>query len=133
MNIKNLKTTFKEYFYKNNKLIVILIFVFFAVLYTCFCTKSSLWYDEAIEYWYSKTLSGTVPVGGTTTTMYERIVSTYQPPLYNWLMYLWLQIADTEFWFKFAGVITTIIGAIGFYQVTKEITNEYCSHKRKRF
>ena len=44
---------------------------------------SGLWYDESIEYFYSKFLNGVVPGGLGTTSMYERITSTLQPPLYN--------------------------------------------------
>lgn len=53
-------------------------------------TNSALWYDEAIEYFYSKIMIGKVPGGFDTQNMYERITSTFQPPLYNVFMNIWL-------------------------------------------
>lgn len=75
---------------------------------------SGLWYDESIEYFYSKFLNGVVPGGLGTTSMYERITSTLQPPLYNWIMYIWLSMFDNEFGFRLASILITIIGGIGF-------------------
>ncbi|MDO4265793.1 MAG: hypothetical protein Q4C63_04935, partial [Eubacteriales bacterium] len=53
-------------------------------------TNASLWYDETIEFYYSKFLFGLVPDGLSHTNIYERIVSTFQPPLYNVVMFFWL-------------------------------------------
>lgn len=83
---------------------------------------SSLWFDETIEYWFSKCMFGPVPGGRDTNNMYERIVSTYQPPLYNVLMFFWLKIFDSEWWFHFFGVPMGIAGAAGVYKtIEKEI------------
>ncbi len=85
-------------------------------------TKSALWYDEAVEYFYSKVAYGEVPGGFGTTNMYERIVFTYQPPLYNVLMYVWLRMFDSgEFSFRLAGILVTLAGAIGFYRCMNEL------------
>lgn len=92
------------------------------VFYLLNATKSGLWYDEAIEYYYSKYLTGTVPGGCGTTNMLERCLRTFQPPLYNILMYLWLKIFDTEFSFRLAGILTTFAGAIGIYLAIDKIT-----------
>ena len=78
-------------------------------------THSGLRYDEAIEYWYSKIVSGPVPGGREYNSMYERICATYQPPLYNWLMHLWLQVWDTEFSFRAFGVVVTLLGSAGVF------------------
>lgn len=78
-------------------------------------TASGFWYDEAIEYYFSKVISGKVPGGFGKSTMYERILSTYQPPLYNWLMHIWLIFFDSEAGFRMAGVLTTLLGAIGIF------------------
>ncbi len=96
---------------------LLLFAVLFGVglFYTFRATASGLWYDESIEYFYSKVMSGAVPGGRGTMNMYERIVSTFQPPLYNILMYLWLLVFDSEFGFRMAGVLTTLVGGIGFY------------------
>ena len=57
-----------------------------------------------------------------TESMYERINITYQPPLYNVLMYLWLSVFDSESTFRLAGVLTTFVGAIGLYCAFRKIT-----------
>ena len=98
--------------------LLILIFTFFGISYIYNLTYSGLWYDEAIEYFYSKYMIGPVPVNPVDqsgSNMYERICITYQPPLYNFLMYFWLLFYDNEGWFRLAGVITTFLGSIGFY------------------
>lgn len=52
-------------------------------------TNASLWFDETVEYYYSKFLSGIEPVASSSgvaisTNMYERIISTFQPPFIIW-------------------------------------------------
>lgn len=98
--------------------LLLAVFSLFGILYISQLTASGLWFDESIEYYYSKFMVGEVPVNPVDqsgSNMYERICITYQPPLYNILMYLWLCIFDSESWFRLAGVITTFIGAVGFY------------------
>jgi len=99
---------------------------FFAVLavYLLRATSSGLWFDESIEYYFSRTLQGPVPGGRSNYSMYDRIVTTYQPPLYNWLMYVWLSVYDSEFWFRLAGIVTTFVGGAGVYAAFREITDK---------
>lgn len=113
---------------KMNKERIILILVLL-VIFLCYVsqlTRSGLWYDEAIEYFYSKYL-GLLPenmsVNSGGSNMYERICSTFQPPLYNVLMYFWLLLFDGEASFRLAGVLVTFVGAIGFYKSAKSISN----------
>ncbi len=104
--------------------ILVSIFIFFGLIYISQLTSSGLWYDEAIEYFYSKYMTGSVPVNPVDQTgnnMYERICITYQPPLYNILMFFWLQLFDSESGFRLAGVITTFIGSLGFYLAIRRI------------
>lgn len=91
------------------------------IFYTVNATRNGLWYDEAVEYFYSKYLTGPVPGGLGTANMFERIRITYQPPLYNVLMFIWLKIFDSEFAFRFAGVLVTVIGSIGVFMAINEI------------
>ena len=108
----------------------LLTFVAFAIfLYaaTHKLTNASLWFDEVIEYWYSKIMIGYLPYKDMTykdmtQNMYDRIISTFQPPLYNWLMYIWLLVSDSEVWFRLAGVIFGFIGMIGLYKGVYEVT-----------
>jgi len=84
---------------------------------------SSLWFDETIEYYYSKTFVGILPWETHLSTMYERIISTFQPPLYNFLMYFWIKICDTQWWFRFSGVILGLICALGIYKSIEKLWN----------
>lgn len=93
------------------------------IVYMMNLTQSALWYDEAIEYYYSKYMFGAVPGGRYTSNMYERIISTYQPPLYNWLMHLWLIFFDSEFSFRLAGVLVTLLGTMGIFAGLRELTD----------
>ncbi|MBD5453751.1 MAG: glycosyltransferase family 39 protein, partial [Lachnospiraceae bacterium] len=93
------------------------------IVYMMNLTQSALWYDEAIEYFFSKYTSGAVPGSRYTSSMYERIVSTYQPPLYNWLMHLWLLFFDSEYSFRLAGVLITLLGTIGIFAGLSELTD----------
>lgn len=77
--------------------------------------NSSLWFDETVEYFVSKSFDGVYSFFPETSSMYDRIVSTYQPPLYNILMHFWLIIFDSELGFRMAGVVTTLIGCMGVY------------------
>ena len=95
------------------------VFILFILIGCYKLTNSSLWYDETIEYWYSKIMIGTLPNNiykGELSNMYQRIVTTYQPPLYNFLMYFWLKLGDGEWWFRFSGVILGLICLIGIYK-----------------
>ncbi len=113
---------------ENNKGRIVLFLVLLAIFlcYVSQLTHSGLWYDEAIEYFYSKYL-GPLPenmlVNSGGNNMYERICSTFQPPLYNVLMYFWLLLFDSEASFRLAGVLVTFVGAIGFYKSVKAASN----------
>ena len=113
------------------KMMVGAAFAFF-VLITCYkLTNAPLWFDETIEFWFSKTMFGKLPFVGdglnasTDINMYQRILSTYQPPLYNVIMHFWLKIGTSEWWFRFFGVVMGLIGNIGIYKAVKRISNAY--------
>ena len=81
----------KKYFLlrRENIILIFCLLVIFSI-YVVYLTKSGLWYDEGIEYFYSKYL-GVLPEGVQVnaegkTNMYMRICSTFQPPLYNVLL-----------------------------------------------
>lgn len=98
----------------------------FALFFLVSCyrlTMSALWFDEAIEYWYSKVLTGPLPFSQT-ANMYERIITTLQPPLYNVLLYFWLKVSDTEWWFRFFGVVMGFLGMIGLYKTVKRLSGK---------
>lgn len=82
-----------------------------------------LWLDEAVEYFYSKVMFGSIEGVNESANMYERICSTYQPPLYNILMYVWLKFFDSEFSFRLAGILTTLVGMLGIYAALLKVSN----------
>ena len=94
-------------------LVYFAVFTAILVIYLLRATASGLWFDESIEFYFSRTLRGPVPGARGNNSLYDRILLTYQPPLYNWLMYVWLLIYDSEFWFRLAGVLVTLIGGAG--------------------
>lgn len=102
-------------------------FVGILAVYLLRATASGLWFDEAIEFYFSKTLSGPVPGSRGNYSMYQRILGTYQPPLYNWLMYVWLSVYDSEFWFRLVGILTTFIGGAGIYFAFLQIADSDCA------
>lgn len=106
-------------FPQNNKfLIIVFIYLIYFFVNSYNLTNASLWFDETIEYYYSKFMFGLVPGGGNTINMYERIISTFQPPLYNIIMFFWLKINDSEWWFRFSSVF---FGSFGLYGIYKSI------------
>ncbi|MCI8597256.1 MAG: glycosyltransferase family 39 protein [Lachnospiraceae bacterium] len=98
-------------------------FYFFIVMYKL--TYSSLWIDETIEYWYSKYLFGTLPYETSSLSMYSRIISTFQPPLFNVILYFWLKISSAEWWLRFFGVVMGFVGMAGIYQSIKKFSNSF--------
>ena len=119
----------KKYFLlrRENIILIFCLLVIFSI-YVVYLTKSGLWYDEGIEYFYSKYL-GVLPEGVQVnaegkTNMYMRICSTFQPPLYNVLMYFWLLLFNGVNSFRFIGVLFTFIGALGFFKTIKLLSND---------
>ena len=106
---------------KKRWMVYAVVFIGIMAVYLLRATASGLWFDESIEYYFSGTLRGPVPGARSDYSMYKRILLTYQPPLYNWLMYGWLQLGDSEFWFRLAGILVTFIGGAGLYFGLKEI------------
>lgn len=97
-------------------------------------THASLSLDEAVEYWYSKILIGKLPNNIATgisvansNTMYERVVTTLQPPLYNFLLFFWLLVNDGVWWFRFSSVIFGAIGVIAMFKAIKYSGNYFIS------
>ena len=109
---------------KKRRLVYGAVFLGIMSVYLLRATASGLWFDEAIEYYFSSTLRGPVPGARSDYSMYRRILITYQPPLYNWLMYGWLQLGDSEFWFRLAGILVTFLGGAGLYLGLKEIMDQ---------
>ena len=107
---------------KTNKYLWLSITLIIGFLILSFrLTASGLWYDECVEYYFSKKLTGTTPGFPQYHSMYERITATGQPPLFNVLMFIWVNISSSEIWLRLAGVFTTLLGGAGLFF--------YCSKK----
>lgn len=79
-------------------------------------THSSLWFDEWIEYHVSQ---AEIWNGD----LYQSIIDTFQPPLYNFLMHFWLKINDSILWFRLFNVIIGFLSGILLYRTLKKICN----------
>lgn len=92
-----------------------------AMAFFCFwmlfhLTHSALWGDEWVEYEYSQKsiLNG---------DLYQAVISTFQPPLYNFLMHFWLMISTSLIWFRLFNVFCGIIAGFFLYCTVKELTS----------
>jgi len=110
---------------KKSEISTSFVFSLFLAIVLYKLNASSLWFDEAIEYWISKIMFGALPLTllDGTENMYQRIVITFQPPLYNLIMWLWLQIHDGALWFRLASALFGFVGIIGLYKAIKLNTN----------
>lgn len=97
---------------------VLLVFLLMA-LYKL--TDTPLWYDEMIEFYYSKYLTGQIRGVSLCSNLYERLqTNSFQPPLYNLIMHVWLLFGESEWWFRFSGVLFGLFGMLGLYACVKQ-------------
>ena len=72
----------KEYLVLGAVLLVFLLMALYKL------TDAPLWYDEMIEFYYSKYLTGQIRGVSLCNNLYERLqTNSFQPPLYNLIMY----------------------------------------------
>ena len=83
---------------KNEKIMLVLSFLFFIFMMLFHLMHSDLWGDEWVEYYYSQEAIRT-------GALYNKIILTFQPPLYNYLMHFWLKISTTLLWFRLFNVV----------------------------
>lgn len=81
-------------------------------------TNSALWYDEWIEWSISQM---SIKNG----EMYKSIVTTFQPPLYNFLMHFWLKFNNSVVWFR---IFNIVLGSVTGLCTYKSI---YCLCKNR--
>ncbi|MEL7568549.1 MAG: glycosyltransferase family 39 protein, partial [Eubacteriaceae bacterium] len=94
------------------KLLIFISFALFIFVTTYKITNASLWFDEGVEYLVSTKLF---------SQMISAINTTYQPPLYNFIMHLLLKISLSEYWFRLTSALFGIIGCLGLYFTLKEL------------
>ena len=103
------------------KLIVSALFFLLLIITLYNLSGPSLNVDEGTEFWYSRYLDGPHP-HAPGKSMYQRILMTFQPPLYNFLMYFWLKISHSVFHFRVFGVLCALAAGALFYASAKKIT-----------
>jgi len=101
-----------------------LIYYWIMALYKL--TEAPIWQDESMEFYCSLPVKGAIRGVTKYATMYERIAHIQQqPPLYNWLMCLWLQVSENEWWYRLSSVVFGFIAAIGLYFVIRKLCDRY--------
>jgi uncharacterized membrane protein len=68
-------------------------------------TARSLWLDEAVEYW-----TATAPLGSLPATVRDVI---QDPPLYSFLLHLWMTISTHEAWLRFLSLLFGMGSVVG--------------------
>ena len=92
-------------------------FLFFLFTMLFRLTHSALWGDEWVEYRYSQTAIKT-------GEFYKCVISTFQPPLYNFIMHFWLKINQSIYWFRFFNVCLGMTSAIFLFLMLKKLYNK---------
>lgn len=89
-------------------------FLIFMMLFNL--THSALWGDEWVEYMISRQ-----PLGS--GHRYSLIAGTFQPPLYNFIMYFWLKINSDILWFRLFNVFLGAISGYFLYKTVAKLAN----------
>ena len=97
-------------------------FIYYCMMALYKLTQTPIWQDEAMEFYCSIPVRGAIRGVTEYPTMYERMAYIQQqPPLYNWVMCLWLQISEGEWWYRFSSVVFGFFAAAGLYAVIKKL------------
>ena len=109
---------FGKYMAVNGERLCVMAAFLFFLLFSCYrLTAAPLWYDETIEFYFSRYLTGPIENVTGLNNLYERLIYySFQPPLYNLVMAVWLLPGESEWWYRFSGVIFGCISAAGLYK-----------------
>lgn len=101
-------------------------FVYYWIMALYKLMDAPIWQDETMEFYCSIPVKGAIKGITQYETMYERMANIQQqPPLYNWVMCLWLQISEDGWWYRFSSVIMGFIAVIGLYLVIKKLCSKW--------
>ncbi len=91
------------------KIFEILTFGFFLFMMIFRLMHSALWGDEWTEYKFSQAhiLNG---------DLYRNIISTFQPPLYNFIMHFWLKAGTSIVWFRSFNIFLGFLSGIFLFR-----------------
>lgn len=91
-------------FKRQKYLICIPILVFAFALRMWEIDARSMWFDESVEYWTSTVGLRDLPATVTTS---------FQPPLYSFLLHFWLNFGPNAIWLRFLSVAFSVLGLLG--------------------
>lgn len=100
----------------NLALLSIYGYFFFTMIFQLM--HSALWGDEWNEYKFSQTAIRT-------GEMYGKVISTFQPPLYNFVMHFWLKVSQSLLWFRLFNVFVGMASGIFLYLTVKKLSCKY--------
>ncbi len=101
-------------------------FIYYWIMALYKLTQAPIWQDEAMEFYCSIPVRGAIRGVTEYSTMYERMAYIQQqPPLYNWVMCLWLKVNEGEWWYRFSSVVFGFLAVIGLYLVIRKLCNRY--------
>lgn len=64
----------------------------------------SLWFDEAFEYWSASVELEQIP---------EAVTTSFQPPLYTYILHAWLTFGEQAIWLRFLSVMLSMLSLVG--------------------
>lgn len=102
--------------YNTEKIKTLLVFVFFVFTMVFHLMHSAMWGDEWVEYDFSQ-----API--LTGELYQRIIFTFQPPLYNFIMHFWLMCSQSLVWFRAFNILIGTGAGIFLYLSLKKLYN----------
>ncbi len=109
-----------------SNIMLVASFVYYWVMALYKLMDAPIWQDETMEFYCSIPVKGAIKGITQYETMYERMANIQQqPPLYNWVMCLWLQISEDGWWYRFSSVIMGFIAVIGLYLVMKKLCSKW--------
>lgn len=97
-------------------------FIYYWIMGLYKLTEAPIWQDEAMEFYCSIPVRGAIRGVTKYASMYERMAYIQQqPPLYNWVMCLWLQVNEGEWWYRFSSVVFGFAAAVGLYFIIRKL------------
>jgi len=111
-NNKSIKETIATN--RTEAICICLVFLFYIFMMMFRLTYSPLWFDEHIEHLISQ-------MSLTNGEMYQNIIITFQPPLYNFIMHFWLMLGTGDFWFRFFNVVLGVFTGLSIYLTVRRL------------
>jgi uncharacterized membrane protein len=96
----------------NKQFIPISVLLFAFVLRMWDIDARSLWFDESIEYWSATADLKFLPL---------TIKTSFQPPLYTYLLHFWLNFGEEAIWLRFLSVVFSILSLAGIMNLSYRV------------